>query len=194
MSGTNHIATDGERGIIYGMGATPQQAITDAIAGLGPLPKEEIDNYGLRTLPASDSLARLVEDQGGNIPWDVHNGVAMTEAEAGAARATVISAVRDQDRFAVAAHVEAGEFRVIVSPAFAVDGDWYRVVIDGHTAMWAAVAAGVTPELVEATPRDHDSVGLITQGYPNGVDDFLQIHRMRGDADFFDPHTGATIW
>ena len=89
----------------------------------------------------------------------------------------------------VQAKREAQDYEVLVSPELEVDGDTYRVVIDGHHSLAAAMADGVDPVLVEASVTDHDAVGLLEDG---DVETFLEALWM--DGEYIDAVTRAPIW
>lgn len=54
------------------------------------------------------------------------------------------------DEATVAEKQAAGDYTVLVSPEFDLDGEQARVVLDGHHSLNAALRDGVAPELVEA--------------------------------------------
>jgi hypothetical protein len=89
----------------------------------------------------------------------------------------------------VAAKQVAKDYTVKVSPTFHVEGQPYQAIIDGHHALAAAHADGATPNIVEATPQDHDAIGLLHAGK---VEDFLDAIHM-GEGDYIDPQTRRDI-
>lgn len=89
----------------------------------------------------------------------------------------------------VAQKVAAGDFEVQVSPVFVVDGVAYRVVLDGHHSLAAAIEAGVEPVIVERDAMDDDRVAVLDRG---DVDGFLAACWM--DGDYRDAVTGADVW
>lgn len=89
----------------------------------------------------------------------------------------------------VAEKISAVDFEVMVSPSFEIDGEIYRVVLDGHHSLFAAKSAGADPVFFEADSTDHDAVSLITNG---DVEGFLSAVHM-GD-DYYDTDNGQDIW
>ncbi len=55
----------------------------------------------------------------------------------------------------------AGDFEVQVTPAFVAAGGTYRVIIDGHHSLQAAIRMGAAPVLVEAVPDDSDYANVL---------------------------------
>jgi len=99
-----------------------------------------------------------------------------------------ISSQRFQDEEIVAGKIEAGDFEVLVSPAFEIDGEMVAVILDGHHSYHAAIEAGVSPDFIEATAQNHDAVALIE----SDIDTFLEAVHM-GD-DYYYVETGVTVW
>ncbi|HYE51825.1 MAG TPA: hypothetical protein VEB20_19685 [Azospirillaceae bacterium] len=89
----------------------------------------------------------------------------------------------------VEAKSAARDFRVLVSPVFQVEGEEFRVILDGNHSFAAALAAGVEPELVEATATDHDAIGHLTSG---NVERFLE--EMADDLGYIDAATRHFVW
>ena len=87
----------------------------------------------------------------------------------------------------VAEKIAAGDFAVQVSPEFAIDGQVYRVILDGHHSYAAAIEAGVEPEIEEQTASDDDRIGLI-----GNVDDFLAACWM--DGEYIYAGTDRSVW
>lgn len=100
-----------------------------------------------------------------------------------------ISSQRYIDEEIVAAKIAAEDFEVMVSPAFEVEGETFRVVLDGHHSLEAARQAGVSPDYTEYTATEHDAIGLLNAG---AVEAFLEAVHM-GD-DYYDVETGHSAW
>lgn len=100
-----------------------------------------------------------------------------------------ISSQRYIDEEIVAAKIDAEDFEVMVSPIFVVDGEAFRVVLDGHHSLEAARQAGVSPIYAEYTATEHDAIGLLESG---DVETFLEAVHM-GD-DYYDVETGHSVW
>ena len=72
------IATDREETAIYGVGDTAERAELDAMRGVAGsvesyryYQKVEPESHeGFITFPATEALAKAVQEQGGNIAWD----------------------------------------------------------------------------------------------------------------------------
>lgn len=101
---------------------------------------------------------------------------------------TIISSQRYIDDTIVASKIVASDFTVLVSPAFSIDGETYRVVLDGHHSLAAATEAGVAPDFSEATSQDHDAIYLLQ----TDPDQFLIATRL--DSDYYDVATGLDVW
>ena len=102
---------------------------------------------------------------------------------------TIISSQRYVDDSIVAAKQASSDFEVSLSPAFDLDGETYRVVLDGHHALAAAKLAGVEPTYAVLSAADHDAICLLDDGK---VDDFLEAIYM--DSDYYDIATGRVAW
>ncbi len=100
-----------------------------------------------------------------------------------------ISSQRYIDEKIVSEKIAAKDFEVAVSPSFEVDGETFRVVLDGHHSLEAARQAGVSPTYTEYTATEHDAIGLLDAG---DVETFLEVVHM-GD-DYYDIETGLTVW
>ena len=100
-----------------------------------------------------------------------------------------ISSQRYIDESTVESKIENQDFTVFVSPAFEIDGEKVRVVLDGHHSLQAAKQAGVDADFVEQDATDNDTIGLLNDG---DIDGFLVAAHM-GD-DYYDTDTGADIW
>lgn len=99
---------------------------------------------------------------------------------------TLITSQDFLDEAIIAAKRAHADYVVSVSPEFGVGGHTYRVVLDGHHSLAAAVADGVLPEIREMTATDHDAVGLLDGG---DIDGFLAVVHM--GSDYRDAITGA---
>lgn len=101
----------------------------------------------------------------------------------------IISSQRYIDEDIVSSKIEAGDFDVMLSPEFEVDGEVFCVVLDGHHSLAAAAQSGNAPAYHTADAGDHDAVALIARGE---IDDFLVATHM-GD-DYYDIETGMQVW
>jgi hypothetical protein len=90
-----------------------------------------------------------------------------------------------RDEAIIAEKRAAKDYEITVSPKFEIDGDVYRVLIDGHHSFEAARLDGVEPECREATSQDHDAIGLLERGDIAGFLDAL----YHGE-DYRDAYTG----
>jgi len=99
-----------------------------------------------------------------------------------------ISSQRYIDEGIVDAKIEAGDYEVMVSPSFIIDGEEYRVVLDGHHSLEAAKRTGSEPVFITADPTDHDAVSLISES----PDLFLDAVHMGND--YYDVFTGDDLW
>lgn len=79
------------------------------------------------------------------------------------------------------------DYTVTVSPWFEVEGEEYRVVLDGHHSLAAAKADGVEPSWVTATATTDDRILLLPD-----FEAFLAACRM--DSDYYDVFTGLEVW
>ena len=77
--------------------------------------------------------------------------------------ATIISSQRYTNDEIVASKLASQDYTVTLSPAFAVDGIEYQVILDGHHSLEASRLAGVDPEYVEADKRTADTVALLSE-------------------------------
>jgi hypothetical protein len=93
------------------------------------------------------------------------------------------------DEQIVASKIEAGDFEVLVSPAFEIDGRMIRVILDGHHSFEAARRAGIEAEITEQTARDDDRVALIEAGQ---IETFLEVAYM--DSEYRFAETGAYVF
>lgn len=83
----------------------------------------------------------------------------------------------------------ARDYTVAVSPAFEIDGETFRLVLDGHHSLEAAKLDGVEAEFVEQDARDNDNIALLNRGE---IEDFLLTTRI--DSDLYDVATGQDVW
>lgn len=102
-------------------------------------------------------------------------------------KSTLISSQRHLDPARVDAKRVARDYAVLVSPTITIDGESYRVVIDGHHALAAARADGVEAEITEATVQHTDKLALLPD-----VEAYLEASWI--DADWYDVETGLTVW
>ena len=89
----------------------------------------------------------------------------------------------------VAQKIATQDFAVMVSPEFVFEGQTFRMLLDGHHSLAAAIEAGVEPDVTEATSTLHDAVGLIEDGK---IDDFLTVTWMGADYRF--AVSGKDVW
>jgi len=99
---------------------------------------------------------------------------------------TIISSQRYTDDATVEAKRAARDYVVTIGKPIEVDGETYRVVIDGHHSMAAAIADGVDPVYVVASAIDCDREAI------DDVDDYLDAHYI--DDDWYDVATGVCVW
>jgi hypothetical protein len=103
--------------------------------------------------------------------------------------AQVISSQEFLDEDIVQRKIDDGDFDVTVSPEFDVDGDKYRVILDGHHSLAAAKESGNKPNFKEASSRDDDKVALLEDG---NIEAFLETAYV--DSDYRNIGTGQGIW
>ena len=86
--------------------------------------------------------------------------------------------------------VSGKDFSVQISPEFEVDGENYRVVLDGTHSYHAALKTGITPDFEEQSARDNDNIAYLEKG---DVDSFLEnVHS--GEGDYMNISTEKEIW
>lgn len=102
---------------------------------------------------------------------------------------TLITSQHHIDDEIVAAKIAAGDFEVQVSPAFEIDGQTFRVVLDGHHSLAAALEAGVEPIIVEQDATDNDRIALLSAG---DIDGFLGACWIDGDYQY--AVSGKAVW
>lgn len=93
----------------------------------------------------------------------------------------IITSQSHLDDEIVAQKLAARDFTIYVSPEFEVEGETYRVLMDGHHSLAAAIAAGVDPEIIKQDATDSDRVALIDAG---DIEGFLAACWMDGDYHF----------
>ena len=98
----------------------------------------------------------------------------------------IISSQRHIDDASVETKRKDRDYTVTIGKAIEIDGETYRVVIDGHHSLAAARADGVDPVMVEASVTDCDREAI------DDVDDYLESHWI--DSDWYDIETGETVW
>lgn len=89
----------------------------------------------------------------------------------------------------VAEKIKAGDFEVQVSPAFEIDGIAYRVLMDGHHSLAAAIEAGIDPEFIEQTASDNDRISILNRG---DIECFLEVCWM--DREYHFAVSGKSVW
>lgn len=103
--------------------------------------------------------------------------------------ATLITSQDFIDDEIVAAKIAAEDFAILVSPSFEVDGRTFRVLLDGHHSLAAAIEAGVEPEVTEADESTSDTVGILNSG---DIEGFLAACWMDGEYRF--AVSGKSVW
>lgn len=89
----------------------------------------------------------------------------------------------------VAEKIASGDFEVQVSPEFVIDGQTFRVVMDGHHSLAAAIEASVDPEIIEQDASSNDRVALLDAG---DIEAFLEACWMDGEYQF--AVSGKAVW
>lgn len=102
---------------------------------------------------------------------------------------TLITSQAHLDAEIVAAKIKTGDFEVQVSPAFEINGETFRVVMDGHHSLAAAKEAGAEPVFVEMTEETNDRIALLNGGQ---IEDFLNACWMDGEYRYV--ATGKAVW
>jgi hypothetical protein len=85
--------------------------------------------------------------------------------------------------------IATGDFLVQVSPEFVVDGDAFRVVLDGHHSLRAAITAGVEPTIIQQDARENDRIAPLDAG---DVDGFLEACWI--DGEYIYAVSEKTVW
>jgi len=99
----------------------------------------------------------------------------------------IITSQRYLDSAIVSRKFAARDFTITVSPEFTVDGQTYRVLLDGHHSLTAALEAGVEPFVIEADAQVCDAVALLPD-----VARFLDAVYV--DSDWTYVTTGEWVW
>ena len=89
----------------------------------------------------------------------------------------------------VAEKIEAEDFEILVSPEFEFEGATYRILLDGHHSLAAALEAGKEPVAVEADSMDHDAVSLLKNV---SAEAFMDATWMGSDYRF--AVSGKFVW
>lgn len=89
----------------------------------------------------------------------------------------------------VAEKIAAEDFEIQVSPEFEVGGETFRVLLDGHHSLAAAIEAGVDPIIIEQDETDNDRIGILKSG---DIDGFLQACWMDGEYTY--AVSGNSVW
>lgn len=89
----------------------------------------------------------------------------------------------------VAEKIAAEDFEIQVSPEFEVDGETFRVLLDGHHSLAAAIEAGVDPIIIEQNASDNDKISMIESG---DIESFLQACWMDGEYTY--AVSGKSVW
>src|ERR1700744_2461926 len=89
------------------------------------------------------------------------------------------------DAGTVAGKISAGDFGILVSPEYELDGVTFRILLDGHHSLAAAIEAGEEPDVTEASTRDHDAIGLPVEQV---------LDATWAGADYRYVTTGALVW
>jgi hypothetical protein len=100
----------------------------------------------------------------------------------------IISSQAYRDPEIVAQKKAAKDYVVLVSPEFEYEGAVYRVVLDGHHSLQAALDDCVEPQYRTATNADCDTLHLLDTN-PGA---FLAYHHM--GADWCDALDGSPVW
>lgn len=82
------------------------------------------------------------------------------------------------------------DFEVQVSPEFVIDGETFRLLVDGHHSYHAAVKAGVEPEYIELTSLEDDTISLLDDGDPTT---YLS-HHQNNAGHWLYVHSGQFVW
>lgn len=100
---------------------------------------------------------------------------------------TIITGQNFLDDGIVAQKRAGRDYTVYVSPAFEVEGEMFRAILDGNHSMAAANADGVCPEFVEMTSSQDDRIALI-----GDVNLFLEAIWM--DGEFINARTRVSAF
>ena len=100
----------------------------------------------------------------------------------------LISSQRYIDDEIVAQKIEEGDFTVLLSPVFKIDGQEYQVIMGGHHRYHAAKETGVEPDYIILTVHDDDRIALMEEN----IDEFLEAAWV--DSDWYEIETGINIF
>ena len=89
----------------------------------------------------------------------------------------------------VAQKITAGDFEVQVSPEFEIGGETFRVILDGHHSLAAAIEAGIAPTIIEQDAASNDRVALLATG---DIETFLEACWMDGEYQY--AVSGKSVW
>ncbi|MBI9080240.1 MAG: hypothetical protein JEY79_10945 [Pseudodesulfovibrio sp.] len=98
----------------------------------------------------------------------------------------IISSQRYINEEIVAEKIEAADYVVSVSREFGIDGETYRVIIDGHHSLEAATRTGSTPEFEEVETETDSLLDI------DDINGFLDDHYV--DCYWYNIETGREIW
>lgn len=93
------------------------------------------------------------------------------------------------DADVVAAKIASRDFEIQVSPAFEINGETFRVLMDGHHSLAAAIEVGVDPIIIEQGATDSDRVAMLADG---NIDGFLDACWMDGEYHY--AVSGKAVW
>jgi len=85
---------------------------------------------------------------------------------------TLISSQLFRNETIIAEKQQNKDYGVAVSPEFEVDGETFRVILDGHHSYEAAIRDGVEPEFHEASENEDDRLCVLNRGE---IEDFLSL-------------------
>lgn len=72
--------------------------------------------------------------------------------------ARLVTHQRYLDPAKVAEKIAAGDYAVNVTPPFEDQGKWYRMIVDGHHSLAAAMQAGQQPMFITSIPREEGCI------------------------------------
>lgn len=102
----------------------------------------------------------------------------------------IISSQEFRDWAIVEAKQAAKDYVVTLSLPIEINGEAYRVVIDGHHSLTAAIEDGVTPEYVDADDQTAGEHAYILEN--EGAEALL--NHLYIDSDYHDAVTGERVW
>ena len=100
---------------------------------------------------------------------------------------TLITSQRFLDETIVEEKQSTGDYEVMISPEFEIDGEKFAVILDGHHSYEAAKRDGFDPDFFQATLQDSDNIALIDED----VELFLEAVYI--DSDYYDAETGIDL-